>query len=194
MRVHGFLIYIVTKVVLNLVPLWRLAVTLIFLAQGCNFNVLSWSFKLGVSTVRKIIYETCDTIWEELHDAYLSTPNSHELRDIANKFCVNTGMPNCLGAIDGKHIRIKSPRNSGSLYYNYKKTFSIVLMAVSDANYVFTYVDVGALGSQSDGGIFVRSACGKKLLNGHWKFLLTQTYRVQRTAFCIITSATVRFY
>ncbi|XP_039967913.1 protein ALP1-like [Bactrocera tryoni] len=149
-----------------ILPETRLAVTLIFLAQGCNFNVLSWSFKLGVSTVRKIIYETCEAIWDELHDAYLSTPNAHELRDIASKFYVKTGMPNCLRAIDGKHIRITSPRNSGSLYYNYKKTFSIVLMAVSDANYVFTYVDVGALGSQNDGGIFARSAFGKKLLNG----------------------------
>ncbi|XP_017492641.1 PREDICTED: putative nuclease HARBI1 [Rhagoletis zephyria] len=115
---------------------------------------------------RKIIYETCDAIWGELQVVYLSPPNVSELKAIANKFYVKTGMPNYLGAIDGKHIRIVSPRNSGSLYYNYKKTFSIVLMAACDANYVFTYVDVGALGSQSDGGVLSRSAFGRKLLNG----------------------------
>ncbi|XP_017492643.1 PREDICTED: uncharacterized protein LOC108380760 [Rhagoletis zephyria] len=147
-------------------PETRLAVTLIFLAQGCNFHVISWAYKLGISTVRKIIYETCDAIWGELQVVYLSPPNVSELKAIANKFYVKTGMPNYLGAIDGKHIRIVSPRNSGSLYYNYKKTFSIVLMAACDANYVFTYVDVGALGSQSDGGVLSRSAFGRKLLNG----------------------------
>ncbi|XP_017470323.1 PREDICTED: uncharacterized protein LOC108362015, partial [Rhagoletis zephyria] len=139
---------------------------LLYLAQGFNVQVLAWAYKLGISTVRKIIYETCDALWVELGSIYVSPPNVTELRKIADDFFIKTGMPNCVGAIDGKHINMFRPRKSGSLYFNYKKRFSITLLAACDANYVFTYVDVGSFGSQSDGGIFSRTAFGKKILDG----------------------------
>lgn len=70
---------------------------------------------------------------------------------------------NCLEAIDGKHIVIDASANSGSLYFNYKKTFSIVLLALVDANYRFIAVDIGSYGKNSDGGIFTNSNLGKSL-------------------------------
>lgn len=65
--------------------------------------------------------------------------------------------PNCGGAIDGKHIRIRCPPKSGSYYYNYKKFFSTVLMAVVNADYEFIYVDIGTNGRVSDGGVIEKT-------------------------------------
>lgn len=71
--------------------------------------------------------------------------------------------PHCLAAMDGKHIMLQAPMNSGSEYYNYKSFFSIVLFALVDANYNFLFADVGSQGRISDGGIFKNSLLWKKI-------------------------------
>ena len=75
-------------------------------------------------------------------------------------------LPQWLGALDGKHILMQAPANSGSIYCNYKGTFSIVLLAVVDAEYKFMYVDVGCNGTVSDGGVFNRSNLYQALETG----------------------------
>ena len=70
-------------------------------------------------------------------------------------------LPNCLGSIDGKHIRIRAFDKSGSTNYNYKHFFSIVLMASADADGKFITIDVGSPGRNSDGGVFHTSRLGK---------------------------------
>jgi hypothetical protein len=49
------------------------------------------------------------------------------------------------------------------MFFNYKKTFSVVLLALVDNRYCFVVVDIGSYGSNSDGGILRKSALGKKL-------------------------------
>lgn len=87
--------------------------------------------------------------------------NEEEWKIVADGFEKNCHFPNCLGAVDGKHVQIEKPANSGSFYYNYKHTFSVVLMAVVNSNYEFIMADVGTNGRISDGGVFSNSSFGK---------------------------------
>ena len=64
------------------------------------------------------------------------------------------------------NIRIKKPADSGSLFYNYKKFFSMVMMAIVDADYKFIWVIVGSYGSSSDGQIFNNSELRPMLEEG----------------------------
>lgn len=73
-----------------------------------------------------------------------------------------------MGAIDGKHVRVFCPKRSGSLYYNYKLFYSIVLLAVVDANYRFMYVDVGSYGKEGDSGILEKSEIGRCIASGNF--------------------------
>jgi hypothetical protein len=83
------------------------------------------------------------------------TPRSaNEWNEIADGFTSRWNFPHCVGALDGKHVVLVKPRKSGSVFLNYKYTFSIVLMAIVDCNYKFIYVNVGAQGRLSDAGVF----------------------------------------
>ncbi len=43
--------------------------------------------------------------------------------------------PNCIRAVDWKHVILQAPINSGKQYYNYNQYFSIVLLVLVDADY-----------------------------------------------------------
>ncbi|KAK0133221.1 putative nuclease HARBI1 [Merluccius polli] len=123
-----------------------------------TFKSLGFQYRMGTTTVSQIVLSSCEALYEVMKEDYLKTPTSEAAwRAIAADFFEKWQYPNCLGALDGKHIYIQPPGHSGSTFHNYKGRFSVVLMAVVDAHYRFVYVSVGAQGRLSDGGLFAHS-------------------------------------
>ncbi|XP_074034666.1 uncharacterized protein [Leptinotarsa decemlineata] len=148
----------------------KLFLTLRFLSVGITFKSLAQSYSLGRSTVAKTIYQTLKAIWKKLVFQHMSPKlTSEDLRKISDEFFSRWQFPNCVGAIDGKHFRIQKPPRShhGSQYYNYKNVFSLVLQAVSDADYKFSVIEIGGKVRQSD-GTFNFSKCNELLTNNRF--------------------------
>ena len=135
-----------------------------YLASGETQQSLSYSFRIGRTTVSNIISENCEAIFSSLKGTYLNPRNSPEdWKNISLQFEEKWNFPHTIGAIEGKHIRTECSKNFGTLYCNYKSFFSIVLLAVCDANYCFTLYDLGSYGSNNDSGILLNSEMGRKL-------------------------------
>ncbi|KAL4720866.1 hypothetical protein ACJJTC_016547 [Scirpophaga incertulas] len=101
--------------------------------------------------------QVCAAIINALKDNVKIPGNSRDWKNISDDFNNLWNFPHCVGAIDGKHVLLQAPFNSGTEYFNYKSTYSIVLFAMVDANYNILFADAGCQGRISDGGVFKNS-------------------------------------
>lgn len=108
----------------------------------------------------------CFTIVDEYGPDVFSTPSTPDSwRLVADRFGSRWNFYHVCGALDGKHIAIKCPKHSDSLYYNYKGFFSIILLALIDGDYKFLWADVGANDSALDCSIFNSSTISTALMD-----------------------------
>ena len=87
----------------------------------------------------------------------------------STRFTARWNFHHCLGALDGKHIAIRKPDNAPD-YRNYKGFYSIILLAMCDANYRFRYIEVGDPGGSSDAGLYNVSPLKEAFRRGKKKF------------------------
>lgn len=135
------------------------------MASGDSFVNIGYYFARGDNTVGHIVAETTAIIWNVLKDIYMPIPDIAQWKKISERFRLLWNLPNCMGALDGKHCRVEKFPNSGSSNFNYKSFHSIVLMACCDADGLFTLIECGYAGRNSDGGIFRASAIKQWLEN-----------------------------
>ena len=125
------------------------------MATGNSYKSLQYGFRVAFNTISIFIPEVCQAIIDEFSAEVMVCPVTPETwKRVSEGFRTRWNFPHCVGAIDGKHVAIRCPRNAGPVYFNYKGFHSIVLLALVDAEYKFLYVDIGASGAGSDAGVF----------------------------------------
>ena len=73
--------------------------------------------------------EVCEAIYQVNKDEGLSTPQ--EWRERSQHFGHRWNLHHAVGALNGKHVAIRCPRQSESTYYNYKGFCSVVMLALT---------------------------------------------------------------
>ncbi|KAL8624635.1 hypothetical protein ACOMHN_045170 [Nucella lapillus] len=148
-------------------PGLKLAVALRYMATGDSYGSLAYAFRVGFSTVSMFVPQVCQTIFVEFeHDTFDARWSRDAWLAIAEKFEKRWNMPHVMGALDGKHVAIRKPKGSGSLYHNYKGFFSIPMLALVDADYKFVWVELGGMGHMSDSQIFLQTGLRDALEDG----------------------------
>ncbi|GFY76658.1 DDE Tnp4 domain-containing protein [Trichonephila inaurata madagascariensis] len=111
-----------------------------------------------------------DYVLNNIRDELTSKPYNRHKKPICpeEKLCilVSNILRNGIFPIVSEQLRQtcmnQSSENSGSLFYNYKDYHSMKMLAVVDADYKFTAVDVGSYG-RGDAGIFLKSEIERRI-------------------------------
>ena len=152
-------------------PDFRLAVTIYKLSCGDYIYTIGEMCGLAEATVCTIVSETCkvvaDTVWNDTVKKHF--PSSHEdFKHSMEKFGGEWQFPYAFLAVDGSHLPIKCPNGGAQAmkqYFNFKGFYSIVLMALVDAEYRFIWASVGAPGNMHDSTLLQSTDLWKKIVD-----------------------------
>jgi hypothetical protein len=105
----------------------------------------------------------CRAIIDEYVDEVMPLPTTApDWKRISDGFLEKWNFPHTLDAFDGKHIACKCPPSSGSTYFNYKKYYSIVLLALVDTT-------TSSFGPTSEAAVLhLMLSCGTSPTLKHW--------------------------
>ncbi|WOG96259.1 hypothetical protein DCAR_0415593 [Daucus carota subsp. sativus] len=152
----------------------QVAVALRRLNSGESLLTVGDSFQVQRSTVRNITWRFVEAM-EQKGIQHIQWPSTGtKMTEVKSKFEKLGGLPNCCGAIDTAHIKMRlaiHKNKSTEVWYDNEKNLSMILQAIVDADMRFLDIVTGWPGSLSDSIAFKSSSFFKlcnegKRLNG----------------------------
>ncbi|CAF0962216.1 unnamed protein product [Rotaria sordida] len=101
--------------------------------------------------------------WHWFLSSHQISNTNQETEDTINEFLNMFDYSMYIGALNGIHISVKSPLELETDHYNYKKFYSVIMLAVVNCDLEFTYINFGASGQCNDGSVYTRSNLSKVL-------------------------------
>ena len=103
----------------------KLVITLRYQVMGVSYHSIAFTFHIPYNTISLFVPDVCKAIINEYwHEVFELISNPETWGPIAEHLSEWWNFCHACCAIDGKHIAIKKPRKSGTLFYNYKDFFS----------------------------------------------------------------------
>ncbi|XP_062393448.1 putative nuclease HARBI1 [Sardina pilchardus] len=128
-------------------------ITVYWLGHGVTYSVVAQAFQVPAATVCRLVHSGCQAI-KALRSQVIQLPTGQGLDVTGQAFAAAANSPafaRCVGAIDGCHVRIKTPPGpEGQDYLNRKLFPSMQMQAVCDGRGKFLNIFVGYPGSVHD--------------------------------------------
>ena len=92
-----------------------------FLTSGDSYQTIAGQFRRSPCTISVIVTRVCDAMWTKLVNKVMPKPTEQDWEQIETGFRLRWNLSNCCGAVDSKHVAVRQPPGSGSLFFNYNK-------------------------------------------------------------------------
>ena len=82
----------------------RIVIALWSLATGMDYRSIGQLFGVGLATCCKITHNVSDTLVNVLLKRFIAIVAKEQVQETKEGFRITSGLPQCVGAIDGCHI------------------------------------------------------------------------------------------
>ncbi|XP_017245533.2 protein ALP1-like [Daucus carota subsp. sativus] len=131
----------------------QVAIALRRLSSGESIQTVGHSFHIHKATVSNITWRFVEAM-EENAIHHIQWPSTGaKMTEVKSKFEKLGGLPNCCGAIDTTHIKMRLPTSkteSNMAWYDKQKNHSMILQAIVDPDMRFLDIFAGCPGCLSD--------------------------------------------
>ena len=138
-----------------------------FLSSGSFQWMVGRSCALSQPSASRAVAVVTESLCRRAGEYIRFPTNPHELTATKQAFHGMAGFPNVIGAIDGTHIAIKSPKENEEAFVNRKGVHTINVQAVCDAKMKILDVVSKWLGSSHDAFIWRNSSLHTLCENGY---------------------------
>ena len=135
-----------------------LAIGIYRLAHGGSFENTGVAMNVGKTTAAEAFVDVINLLYDTRNDFIRFPITVAETAASIATFETLSDLPNIAGAIDGTHVKIRSPKDSAVDYFSRYQQHDVVVQAVVDGRKIFLDVAAGFPGSMHDARVLRNSS------------------------------------